>query len=94
MPIEGETIVNKGDKRMIIHKQYECEHCGQEFDEEDACLKHESACAWNVEHKKCGSCDWGCRDSHYGQVTIKCVRWVFPENSCNEWRPPSRKKVR
>ena len=59
---------------MKIHKIYECEHCGQEFDadEYERAVQHEKNCEFNPCLKNCASCTYARLVSHYEEPAVKC----------------------
>lgn len=61
---------------MLEHKQYECEHCGAEFDhdEYEEAVRHETNCDCNPAFKRCGSCSEGKMVTSYECEFIRCNR--------------------
>jgi len=71
---------------MIVHKQYQCEYCFEEFDDENECFEHELKCNYKAEFKKCASCGYGNIINSYGVPQIKCCRLMGTGDSCDGWR--------
>lgn len=71
---------------MKIHKQYECDHCGYEFDDKEECLIHETDCEYNPKLKLCGSCTHGTPTTSYEVEYIRCKRVRHKNETCGYWR--------
>jgi len=59
---------------MIIHKTYECEYCGQEFNEAEEVEKHEVDCDCKPSLKRCASCGFAEIVTHYECQYVRCRR--------------------
>jgi hypothetical protein len=59
---------------MKIHKTYECEYCGQEFDEATDAGNHELNCDFKPSLKRCGSCGFAEIATHYENEYVRCRR--------------------
>lgn len=77
---------------MLIHKMYECEYCGKEFDKDEfeLCKEHEATCEYREDLNLCASCGNGKIAIHYEEEIVLCTKRKHLYDSCGEWKPKNK----